>query len=299
MSLPPLNLLLAQRYTFKDYFTDYPLHITCPSVTPALTYLLTYHASSRAVDATSHANHHKSLWLNCSIAKDQLPESLVDRDAPFRNFFAGDATSKGKYLWASNQIDIIHISTLYELRSILFTLLNYQRHEPLPNLLSPGKTVVPNAAEPSQIQDSEESEFEQEEDLFRPLLVISGIDALHELAGELSGQGLGRTLASAVDATAVGYRLLIHSTVPLDTEIDVLNHGGQPIPGSTEAPRTTLERVVQRYAGYDWIVPSGPNVRSGIWRFLDAREHGRSYTITWEEDESGECVDVKMNSQAV
>lgn len=127
---------------------------------------------------------------------------------------------------------------------------------------------------------------------------------VHDLAGELSAQGISRTIAAAIDAAVIGYRLIVHSTLPIETDIALLNAGGQPVPGMDVPVKSTLKRVVQRYFGYDWVVPmtndsggSGGGGGGGIgyWKFLDQEKHGRGYTITWQYNQSGECMNVKMD----
>lgn len=291
MCEPPVNLLLPRPYSFQSHFAHYPLHIHSESVTPVLSCLLNYQLADELQEKAQESGSLTNIWLICSSSREEVSDAFVSDRAPFRNFFTSDATAKGKYLWAARRIQMIYVSTLQELRTILVSLLHetsvYGSQKPANTTIASQNPDVSldhhrNAAGRSVAQ---------------PLLVISGLDTLHRSAGELSGQGLSRTLSNALDATALGYKLVFHTTEPLELEIAVLNTNALAMPGFADVPRTTMRRIVQQFAGNNWTVPPCAQHNQGLWKFLDyTREHKNDYLLTWNENVDGESVDIVIST---
>lgn len=266
MSLPPINLLLPQRFTFKDEFTDFPLHISSPSPAPLLTFLLLDRIHK--VDEQEESSH--TILLNCHGGKQAFTESLIDGTAT-SHFYLSEASSKGKYLAASTNLDMIHITHLHELRAVLYTLIesvddddDLARHK---------------------IDDVPDSQASSDGCAKLPILAITGMDIMHHSVGEASAQSMSRTLAALIDLSR-SFNIVIHDSQPLSTEIDVCSG---TVPRGFEDQKTTLEALYRRYISCEWHVPGVE--KEGIWRYLGTKI---GYKVQWDEDLNGECRDIKV-----
>lgn len=236
-----------------------------------------------------------SVLINCvSDSRDGFIESLTDTASAYAAWFRSNVTSRGKFLYAASMIDVIHVGTLHELRALLYLLLT--------NRSSPKSKGVVEGDERKQVggtvldvPDSQESTTSDggggvQKARIPPILAISGMDVLHREAGEFSAQGVSRTLASALDAAGDTYRLVIHDTVEIDSEMELLNESSQ-LPPHLDGTTTTLRKVYRRFVANDWDV-SNDGVAAGRWRSLD---DGGGYGVVWNLDEEGQCIESSIS----
>ncbi len=221
MKPPPTNLLLPQSFTFSDDANIYPLHVSSPSPSSVLAILLNHYAARHNLEEDDDKVHQKSVLINCYLSREAFIEALSKADAALTKFFCGTSTAKGKYLRAASRIDILHITSLQNLRSTLHTL---------------------------------SLEAVTGDDTF---LGIVGSDVLHRLAGDFSAQGVAQTFAAAIDAS--GHRKLIyHDACPLTEPLDVLSRT-TTMPKDLPSNNTVLDRVYQRWIQHYWTMPGKEN----------------------------------------
>ncbi|CCG81599.1 protein of unknown function [Taphrina deformans PYCC 5710] len=277
MSLPPLNLLLPHNHTFKDEFTDYPLHITSTTPAALLTLILLHHAARRVTSHDELETERHSILINCAGTKEQFGNSLVSEESALSAFVTGRVTSKGKFLYASSKIDLVHVTTLHELRAILFLL----SVEPVSRAVDRILQDVPDSQDSSEETDNTGS-------IHLPILALSGLDSLLRDAGELSAQGLLRTLSSAVDAVERRYNLIIHDSIPIDAELDIVSDASR-LPDVVAHRSTTFRKCYARYIACDWLV-NGDGAKQGQWQYLD----GGGYKVYWQQNDHGETTNSRM-----
>lgn len=312
MALPPVNLLLPHQFTFDDKFIHFPLHITSPTPSALLTLLLLHH-----VHAKGNA---KSIILHTGD-KDSFGDSLLDESGSnLAHFFKSDAYRKGKFLKSAGEIDVVHFTTLHELRSLLNYLLTRKTQ-----YVAASAVVKEQAKEvpDSQASSGGRSEYgDGQQTEWRPVLAVCGFDEIHFLAGSSSAQSLSRTLSSAVEtADAIGYNLIIHDVLATLTYAGGSETGGnEDMPednvcdaGSsrsvnvldqlTDLPqhlidiKIPLARLYARFMRYEWM-PSASGASEGLWYKFDGfTESGRgqvNYKVTWNATEDGLAQDTKI-----
>lgn len=272
MSLPPLNLLLPHIYTFKDQFDEYPLLITSISPSLLISFILLYHATETPVQ--------KSILIHYGELGDALSHKTS-------TFLKSDASRKGKFLQAGTGVQIMQVKTLHELRALLFLLTTCKEAsiEGTSDVDERHKDVATGVNETTSVADSEESLID-DTGLALPLLAISGIDRVHRDAGELSAQGLSRTLASAMEACGDQYKLVLYGDEDLDDDLALMNDSSY-LPDQLASATTTFRKVYKRYVACEWndMFRSRDGRTEGLWRYLD----GGGYKVQWQQDDDGQC----------
>lgn len=243
-----------------------------------MTLTILHHAAYRvsAHDEEDVREKH-SILINCGGTKEQFGNSLVSEESALSTFLTGRATSKGKFLYASSRIDLIHVTTLHELRAIL-ALLSL---EAAPDVDTRVLQDVPDSQDSSDEMDTAGFPF-------LPILALSGLDSLLRDAGELSAQGLLRILSSAVDVVEGRYNLIIHDSIPIDAELNIVSDPSR-LPDAVADASTTFRKCYARYIACDWVV-NADGSNQGQWQYLD----GGGYKIHWQQNEHGEITDSRM-----
>lgn len=228
------------------------------------------------------------------------------------------ACRKMWYRFAAARLEVVHVTTLAELRGVLYLLQH--AHSPAgaqDERVQTERAEVPvtqgfdaelaPSSQPDRIARSRRSSPEDEQQNHkksrRPLLAIAGIDRLHASAGEYTAQGLGRSLA-ALRELASQYAVIVHEGGDA-SEVPLLNSSAR-LPRAQQTAlhdrRTTIDEVYEKHGiGCTWT-PDDTGLRSGVWRTSSSPSSASSdnskrsgYKVSWNQDPSGECRDVRLD----
>ena len=332
MNAPPTDLLLAQQYPGVNENIRFPIRIHAPSTSSLLIACLNWHSGD--VDQRSIYHDHpaddaaaKSILINCYGTQKKLIASLHAPGGRLHDDCTGDADDGGGgqhdddghdletvpddrvnasdafftaseeaacrkvlYRFAMSRLEIVNVTSLQDLRGVLYLL----KHETPPcddgvlevEATQPGHVELAPASQPATRQ-GDASRTRR-----RPLLAIAGFDSLHRVAGEYSAQGLGRTLASLREITT--RELLVHDG-GTSTEARLLSSANKlPKQAPMQDKMISIDAIYTKSGFPSSWTPDGAGLRCGVWRSMTRQGVASAYKVTWNQDPSGECREIRL-----
>lgn len=160
----------------------------------------------------------------------------------------------GRWISASEYIDVVYVPSLRGLRAIL-SLYHY-------------------------------SSF-----LSQNILAIWSFLKIHELSGELSAQGISKTMALAIEASR-NKNIIFCDSIPLESPIQLLNSSTKisGISICSAIKQITIATVIERWVTAFWKIISLNEHGNGcgIWKYC-----GEHWKIYWKDAGNGKISDIE------
>jgi len=239
MFQPPVELLLCPVQSFTANYLN-PDLFPLLIISPSLASVLSFILNYHRL----HQPRETSILVICGSSRQHSINNALQNDlgvqgSVISSFLASLETASNIWQAASRKLSIVHVTSLPQLSAFLSTIRGEQK----------------------------------------TLLAIWGFAEIHRLSQLYSAQGLGRTLANALDASNNGH-LIIGDSKSEDESISILNE--REVSGESQCIK--IDEFYSRWMKSVWKV----DIEQGEWT-----SNGRKSVVKWKEQDN-KCTDITI-----